>query len=118
MLDQIEQAAKKKGIDVTMCQIEQMHLAHEFYYYLEDSGAGNVSQTSEPVQFGILGLFTRRCAVRSLREIAAHTFAQKVCAADFHPLAWDWLILNEESSDRANEFMNLCRVAEQSVRGV
>lgn len=116
-LEKICAAAQRRGIPVTMEQLEQLHLAHEFYHHLEHSGAGDVSLTSEPVEIRLLGVIRRTRAVRSLREIAAHTFARSVCASPCHPLVWDWLLLNEEDEDQAKAFLNLCRQAEQSVKG-
>lgn len=116
-LEKIRAAAQRQGVPVSMEQLEQLHLAHEFYHYLEDSGAGDVSLTSEPVEVRLLGVIRRLRPVRSLREIAAHTFAQTVCAGAFHPLVWDWLLLCEEDEEQARAFWNLCLRAEQSVKG-
>ena len=116
-LEKIRVAAQRRGIPVTMEQLEQLHLAHEFYHHLEHCGGGDVSLTSKPVEVRLLGVIRRPRAVRSLREIAAHTFARAVCASPCHPLAWDWLLLNEEDENRAKAFLRLCQQAEQSVKG-
>ena len=116
-LEKIRAAAQRQGVPVTMEQLEQLHLAHEFYHHLENCGGGDVSLTSKPVEVRLLGVIRRPRAVRSLREIAAHTFARAVCASPCHPLAWDWLLLNEEDENRAKAFLRLCQQAEQSVKG-
>lgn len=116
-LEKIRAAAQSRGVPVTMEQLEQLHLAHEFYHHLEHCDGSDVSLTSEPVEVRLLGIIRRSRAVRSLREIAAHAFARAVCASPCHPLAWDWLLLKEQDEDQARAFLNLCRQAEQSVKG-
>lgn len=107
-LQEIRSAAELYKIPLHMQQIRDLHLAHEFYHYLEDTHQVDVSQTNRFVSFMVFHLFRQTRAIKSLHEIAAHTFAQHLCQTTYHPLQLDWLLLKQQDEGQAKVFFDTC----------
>lgn len=109
--------AQQYRIPISMEQIRNLHLAHEFYHYLEDSCQVDAQKTQRYVTFSVCHLFHVRRCIKSLPEIAAHTFAQCLCQAHFHPLQLDWLYLKQFNELQAEVFYDLCLNTDRILEG-
>lgn len=107
-LQKICSEAERCKIPLHMQQIRDLHIAHEFYHYLEDTNQVDVHKTERSVSFLICRLFKQTRQIKSLHEIAAHTFAQQLCQTTYHPLQLDWLLLRHQDEGQANAFLDAC----------
>ena len=73
------------GVDASMDLVKDLHLAHEFYHYLEFSQLGLTCNSIDAVQ--VRGLFGRKPHHPSRAgEVAAHAFARACIGFPFHPV--------------------------------
>ncbi|HHY36208.1 MAG TPA: hypothetical protein GX518_00820 [Firmicutes bacterium] len=69
--------------------VKQMHLAHEFFHYLEYRDNFRVNEMLPPVvTFNFLGL-RRTATVLTLSEIAAHSFSKRLLDLPYYPYLYD-----------------------------
>lgn len=92
------------GYDYSVDEIMEIHLAHEYYHYLEII---NDQRTEErlPVLMKKGKLFSHRCYVVAASEIAANIFAMEYCKLPFHPLVMDyaWKLYRGNPSEEDRE---------------
>jgi hypothetical protein len=70
-----------------------IHLAHEFFHYLEYTRLGFVSESFEEIVTFKLPLITRKARIQRLSEIAAHAFAKELLALKELPNIYDYYYL-------------------------
>ena len=70
-----------------------IHLAHEFYHYLEFKNGTTISMQLEPVKTINTKLFVRKAHVKRCEEIAAHAFAKELLKLPVLPNYYDYLYL-------------------------
>lgn len=70
-----------------------IHLAHEFYHFLEYVSGKPISMQLDAVQTFDFKLFTRSAHVRRCEEIAAHAFAKELLNLSVLPNYYDYLYL-------------------------
>lgn len=82
---------------LTLDQMIQIHLTHEFYHYIELS---RERRTEELVgKMAVMGLGgMKRRLISSTSEIAAHAFAFRYCNLSHHPLLMDYAFLFAQQS--------------------
>lgn len=92
------------GYDYSVDDIMEIHLAHEYYHYIEII---NDQRTEErlPVLMKKRKLFSHRCYIVAASEIAAHIFAMEYCKLPFHPLVMDyaWKLYQGNHSEEDRE---------------
>jgi hypothetical protein len=70
-----------------------MHLYHEWFHYLEEKKFGRTDFLLPKVTIKQWGPFTFKKPLYRTREIAAHTFTQKMLQLPWSPLLLDQLLL-------------------------
>ncbi len=70
-----------------------MHLYHEWFHYLEEKKFGRTDLLLPKVTVKQWGPFTLKKSLSRTREIAAHTFTQKILQLPWSPLLLDQLLL-------------------------
>jgi hypothetical protein len=71
----------------------RIHLAHEFYHFLEYKKGITISMRLDPVQTLKLKLYARNVHVKRCEEIAAHAFAKELLKLPVLPNYYDYLYL-------------------------
>lgn len=71
--------------------ILKMHLAHEFFHYIEQRDNMRVNEMlPQVVTFSIMG-FQRRATILTLSEVAAHSFSKELLQLPHYPYLYDKL---------------------------
>ncbi len=71
--------------------ILKMHLAHEFFHYIEQRDSMRVNEMlPKVVTFSFLG-FKRRATILTLSEVAAHSFSKELLQLPHYPYLYDKL---------------------------
>ncbi|KKO54336.1 hypothetical protein XI25_09015 [Paenibacillus sp. DMB20] len=77
-----------------MDRLVDIHLAHEFYHYLEFKSGRFTNEELEPVEVFRLGsLYTKRSGVAKTSEIAAHAFCKELLRLPCLPNLIDYVYL-------------------------
>ncbi len=71
----------------------RIHLAHEFYHFLEYREGSTISMRLNPVKTLDLKFYSRRAHVRRCEEVAAHAFAKELLGLPVLPNYYDYLYL-------------------------
>ena len=104
-IDQIIETLKESSFNVTKGQIYKIHLAHEFYHFLEYSNNKNTNDQLNKIEVNILGnVIKRRATILKTREIAAHAFCKELVNLKFHPKILDYVYLVESEKINLIEF--------------
>lgn len=92
------------GMEVTMDQMIEIHLAHEFYHYIEMTQNKRTEDLVEKIEIsGWRRVKQRRLLTSS--EIAAHSFAMEYCNWEYHPLLMDYGLHFSNQKKTAEEFL-------------
>lgn len=83
---------------MSLKELNILHIAHEFYHYLEYSSGIFVNDMCKSVNYKFLGVFPQKATIMRTREIAAHMFAKNLCGLTFHPMALDFYVLMQENN--------------------
>lgn len=71
--------------------INKMHLAHEFFHYIEERDNVKVNEMlPQVVTFSFLG-YHRRATILTLSEVAAHSFSKELLKLPHYPYLYDKL---------------------------
>lgn len=73
--------------------IYKIHLAHEFYHFLEYKYNIFTNERLKKITLFKLGPFKRESTILMTREIAAHSFCKEILKLDFHPKLLDYMYL-------------------------
>lgn len=95
-----------------------IHLAHEYYHWLEYTRGVFTAERLDPVEIRF-GPWKRRASVRQCGEIAAHAFAKRLLKLPHLPNLLDYLYLmhiGELNKEAFDEEMEKCREASGSGR--
>lgn len=91
------EAAPEPGDGQDKAELEHLvdiHLAHEFYHYLEFKSGRFTNEELEPVEVFRLGsLYTKRASVVKTSEIAAHVFCKELLGLPVLPNLLDYVYL-------------------------
>lgn len=95
----IKELADEENIDVNTAR--KVHLAHEFFHFLEYQRGKMVSEEVPPVQTFQLFGFSRKANINRCSEIAAHSFAKNLLGLSVLPNYYDYcyLIKTEKMTD-------------------
>lgn len=92
-----------------------LHLAHEFFHYLEHIGQVDVVSNAPKVRVaGFLGRHSHR--LPGIREVAAHAFARTLVRPPIHPVLLDCVVRAYLSADLDASMAAAARRAEQTLR--
>lgn len=95
-----------------------IHLAHEYYHWLEYARGAFTAERLDPVEIRF-GPWKRKASVRQCGEIAAHAFAKRLLKLPHLPNLLDYLYLmhiGELNKEAFDEEMEKCREASGSGR--
>lgn len=118
VLREILPLIKEYEAGISMEDLKNIHLAHEFYHYLEYEAGESVSDRCDKVSYRTLRVFPRMAAVTRLREIGAHSFAKTVCGFSWSPQFLDYLLWEKQDENFAVQFAENCMDAYENFRGV
>lgn len=96
-LNQIYEVLKSFGLKVTEKQVYQIHLAHEFYHFIEFKDDKYTNDRLDKIVCFSLGPIKRKSTILKTREIAAHAFCKKLLNLKFHPKILDYIYLIENN---------------------
>lgn len=82
-----------------------IHLAHEFYHWLEYREQSFTNERLEAIEVFKLGPWTKRSSVVQCCEIAAHAFCKELLGLPYLPNLLDYAYLIEEKQLQAEDFM-------------
>ncbi|WP_202128891.1 hypothetical protein [Paenibacillus dendrobii] len=80
-----------------MDRLIDIHLAHEFYHWLEYREGSFTNERLEPIEVFKLGPYTKRSSVVQCSEIAAHAFCKEVLDLPCLPNLLDYAYLIEDN---------------------
>lgn len=86
-----------KGLKLSKGKAFEMHVAHEFYHYLEFSSGTTTSQRLPKLEIPLLGKLKRRVELNETCEIAAQAFAKRFCGLSVLPTYYDLLFMKTRS---------------------
>lgn len=92
-MEKMMQQFAQINVDLTYQEILEIHLAHEFFHFLEFNMIGITSDHLQPIKMKRLLLKNSNASVLKTREIAAHTFCLKYLNLKIHPKFLDYLFL-------------------------
>lgn len=75
----------------------EVHLAHEFFHYLEFHNNSTVSSQLPKVTINKFFKWRRTAEVIQSSEIAAHAFAKKFCGLNVLPNYYDFIYINKKN---------------------
>lgn len=93
-----------KGL-ATIEEIIDIHIAHEFYHFLEYRNEKDTADILLPVTTLKLGKFNKKSKVIKTCEIAAHAFCKEYLKLQFHPKALDFVYLIKKGELSYEEFV-------------
>ncbi|MDR2938844.1 MAG: hypothetical protein LBV08_00815 [Clostridiales bacterium] len=107
-MESIEELAKHScfggmpGLDLESAL--KVHLAHEFYHYLEYKSGSAITEMLDSVETFKLFGFTRKAKINRCSEIAAHMFAKCLIGLSYMPNLYDYLYLISTGKLTAGDF--------------
>ncbi|WP_018752422.1 hypothetical protein [Paenibacillus sanguinis] len=105
-LRQLQTAAEANGAlgPVTFEKIVDIHLAHEYYHWLEYRSGQFTNELLEPVECCKIGPFRRKATVLQTSEIAAHTFCKEMLGLPYLPSLLDHMYLIQTGEIKVEQF--------------
>nr|WP_314638984.1 hypothetical protein [uncultured Olsenella sp.] len=100
----------------TLSWLIDLHVAHEFFHFLEHREERSVSMRMRPVRIRSL-LRVRNRRLSSPSEVAAHTFAYDMAGGPVRPTASDYLVLLADGAMTGTEVVELVASARRFVKG-
>ncbi|MBP1040284.1 hypothetical protein I6N95_04580 [Vagococcus sp. BWB3-3] len=85
-----------KHLVLSNSQALEIHLAHEFFHFLEFSSGATVSEKLGKMRIPLFFNFYREVDVTACSEIAAHAFAKQFCQLEVLPNYYDLHYLNQK----------------------
>lgn len=82
---------------LTLAKSLEVHLAHEFFHYLEFKNDEVVSAQLPKVTLNKVFRWERTAEVIQSSEIAAHAFAKKFCGLNVLPNYYDFIYINKNN---------------------
>jgi hypothetical protein len=95
----------EQQLDYNMAQ--RIHLAHEFFHFLEYSTGSFVSDRLEPVVTMKVFGWTRKANINRCSEIAAHAFAKELLHLPLLPNAYDYFYLIDTGKLQKDTFLQM-----------
>lgn len=101
VLQDIQAAMRDVGYGFSMQELTDLHLAHEFYHFLEFQNDRRTYELLEPLEYRSFGFWKRKAAIRRTSEISAHIFAKNICNFCVHPKILDYILMEYQSADHS-----------------
>lgn len=90
---------------VTFDGIVDIHLAHEYYHFLEYRSGRFTNELLDPVEALRIGPFRRKATVLQTSEIAAHAFCKELLGLPFLPSLLDHIYLMQTGEIKMEQFV-------------
>lgn len=113
-IDQIIETLKKHELSISRKEVYNIHLAHEFYHFLEYSNNDNTNYKIDKIEIGLGRFIKRKATILKTREIAAHAFCKKILNLKFHPKLLDYIYLLENKKINLIEFKKYIKELEEN----
>ena len=88
--------ALPKGFSISREKCLEVHLAHEFFHYLEFEEGKTVAEKLPKAQIGKFFGWTRMASIQQSSEIAAHAFAKEMCGLKVLPNYYDMVYIERQ----------------------
>lgn len=92
-----------------------MHLAHEFYHFLEYKENKPTNELLDRITLMNFGFFKRESSIIKCSEIAAHSFSKEILGTRFLPNIYDYLYLIELGKISLDDFKKMITCLEQEL---
>ncbi|SHJ74086.1 hypothetical protein SAMN05444401_3763 [Clostridium amylolyticum] len=92
-IDQIYEVLKEYNFSLEEQDVYNMHLAHEFYHYLEYKNKAYTNDMLNKITVFSIGPLKRKATILKTRELAAHSFCKSILGLEFHPKLFDYMYL-------------------------
>ncbi|ALC80367.1 MULTISPECIES: hypothetical protein [Bacillus] len=92
--------------ELTYQDVLSIHLAHEFYHYLEYREKQFTNELLDKVDALKIGPYKKKSTVVSCSEIAAHSFCKELIGIDFLPNLFDSIYLVHKNMWTVQDFEN------------
>lgn len=110
-----QQILKENGVETGEQWLIKLHLAHEFYHFLEFTTLGKVGMRLDPVQKKtIFGTVQR--PLTTVSEIAAHSFAGRYMKSEILPQMTDYMVMLSEGILPEETLRERLQEAEERLR--
>lgn len=110
-----QQILKENGVETGEQWLIKLHLAHEFYHFLEFTTLGKVGMRLDPVQKKtIFGTVQR--PLTTVSEIAAHSFAGRYMKSEILPQMTDYMVMLSEGILPEETLRERMQEAEERLR--
>ena len=96
-MEQLHASLKKHYRDIGLKKAYDIHLAHEFYHYLEYKNGKSTNELLDKIESIKIGPYIRKASILKTREIAAHSFCKEFLGLPFNPLIIDYIYLIENN---------------------
>lgn len=113
-INQIIEFLKKHGLSISRKEVYNIHLAHEFYHFLEYSNNDNTNYKLDKIEIVLGRLIKRKATILKTREIAAHAFCKEILNLKFHPKLLDYIYLIESKKINLIEFKKYIKELEEN----
>ena len=113
-INQIMETLKRHGLSITKKQVYNIHLAHEFYHFLEYSNNETTNYKLDKIEIILGGFIKRKATILKTREIAAHAFCKEILDLKFHPKLLDYIYLIENQQINILEFKKYIKELEEN----
>lgn len=105
-MEQLYKSLNELGFKVSREKVYKIHLAHEFYHFLEFKNKKNTNELLDKVETIFIGPIKINSSILKTREVAAHSFCKELLNLKFHPKLMDYLFLLETKKINQNDFKN------------
>lgn len=92
-MEQLYNCLKEAGIVISKNMVYDIHLAHEFYHFIEYKNNKNTNELLDKIETISIGVIKKKSSIIKTREVAAHSFCKEVLGLKFHPKLMDYIYL-------------------------
>lgn len=92
-IDELYNSLKDVNMNVTKQKVINIHLAHEFYHYLEFKDKKFTNEKLDKIENFKIGPFRLKSTIVKTKEIAAHSFCKELLGLTIHPKTLDYMYL-------------------------
>lgn len=117
-LENLHTSCARAGLAMSLDKIIDIHLAHEFFHFLEYSRQQPVGATLEKVCNFSLGPFRSYSTVSATSEIAAHRFCQLLNDLEHYPTWYDFLWLVDSGKQTQQQQDALFAMSRQELKQI